>query len=246
MGTGVVVRALSGRYELLDPLGQGGMGVVYRAHDRELERTVAVKVLPAQMLRDADFLARFRRKARAAAGLSHPNIATVFDIGEDAQDGEPIPYLVMELVEGETLGDLLRRTPLTPAQAGQIATAVLEALEHSHGRGIVHRDIKPADIMVRFADFADFADGQARVKVMDFGIAKLMSETATRLTSTGMRIGTPAYMSPEQADGRPADARTDLYSTGCVPYEMLTGRPPFTADSPAAMRFQHIYSRPPG
>ncbi|MFG1754947.1 serine/threonine-protein kinase [Streptosporangium sandarakinum] len=200
------MRVLSGRYELLEPLGRGGMGVVYRARDQELERIVAVKVLPAQMLRDEDFRARFRREARAAAGLSHPNIAAVYDIGEGTDGGEPVPYLVMELVEGGTLADLLRRTPPTPAEAGQIVAAVLEALEHSHERKIVHRDIKPANIMVHRAD------GRVRVKVMDFGIAKLMSQTATRLTATGMRIGTPSYMSPEQADGKPADARSDLYS----------------------------------
>ncbi|MGV9601333.1 protein kinase domain-containing protein [Streptosporangium sandarakinum] len=232
------MRVLSGRYELLEPLGRGGMGVVYRARDQELERIVAVKVLPAQMLRDEDFRARFRREARAAAGLSHPNIAAVYDIGEDTDGGEPVPYLVMELVEGGTLADLLRRTPPTPAEAGQIVAAVLEALEHSHERKIVHRDIKPANIMVHRAG------DRVRVKVMDFGIAKLMSQTATRLTATGMRIGTPSYMSPEQADGRPADARSDLYSVGCVLYEMLTGRPPFTGDSPAVVLFQHLHKTP--
>ncbi|MFB9202714.1 protein kinase [Nonomuraea spiralis] len=230
---------LSGRYELLEPLGRGGMGVVYRARDRELERIVAVKVLPAQMLRDEDFRARFRREARAAAGLSHPNIATVYDIGEDTEGAEPVPYLVMELVEGGTLADLLRQTPPTPDEAGRIVAAVLEALEHSHEREIVHRDIKPANIMVHRAG------GRVRVKVMDFGIAKLMSETATRLTATGTRIGTPSYMSPEQADGKPTDARSDLYSTGCVLYEMLTGRPPFPGGSPAVVLFQHIHKTPP-
>jgi hypothetical protein len=214
------------------------MGVVYRARDRELERIVAVKVLPVQMLRDEDFRARFRREARAAAGLSHPNIAVVYDIGEDAGEGEPAPYLVMELVEGGTLADLLRQAPPTPGEVGQITVAVLEALEHSHGREVVHRDIKPANIMVHRVG------GRVRVKVMDFGIAKLMSETATRLTATGMRIGTPSYMSPEQADGKPADARSDLYSTGCVLYEMLTGRPPFTGDSPAVVLFGHLHKTP--
>ncbi|GAA4059089.1 hypothetical protein GCM10022214_09400 [Actinomadura miaoliensis] len=233
-----MVRLLSGRYELLEVLGRGAMGVVYRARDRELERIAAVKVLPAQMLRDEDFRARFRREARAAAGLSHPNIAVVHDIGEDAGGEQPVPYLVMELVQGRTLADLLREAPPTPAEAGRIVLAVLDALEHSHGRDIVHRDIKPANIMVHRTG------GQVRVKVMDFGIAKLMSETATRLTATGMLIGTPSYMSPEQADGKPADARSDLYSTGCVLYEMLTGRPPFTGDSPTVVLFQHIQKTP--
>ncbi|MFC7584587.1 protein kinase [Nonomuraea antimicrobica] len=233
-----MVRVLSGRYELLQPLGRGGMGVVYRARDRELERIVAVKVLPAQMLRDGDFRARFRREARAAAGLSHPNIAVVYDVGEDIGDGELVPYLVMELVEGGTLADLLRQAPPTPNEVGRIVAAVLEALEHSHGREVVHRDIKPANIMVHRVG------GRVRVKVMDFGIAKLMSETATRLTATGIRIGTPSYMSPEQADGKPADARSDLYSTGCVLYEMLTGRPPFTGDSPAVVLFGHLHKTP--
>ncbi|TMR39895.1 protein kinase domain-containing protein [Nonomuraea zeae] len=229
---------LSGRYELLELLGRGGMGVVYRARDRELERIVAIKVLPAQMLRDEDFRARFRREARAAAGLSHPDIAVVYDLGEDPGEGEPVPYLVMELVEGGTLADLLRQAPPTPDEAGRIVAAVLEALEHSHGREVVHRDIKPANIMVHRVG------GRVRVKVMDFGIAKLMSETATRLTATGTRIGTPSYMSPEQADGKPADARSDLYSTGCVLYEMLTGRPPFTGDSPAVVLFGHLRKTP--
>ncbi|MFA1554040.1 protein kinase domain-containing protein [Actinomadura chokoriensis] len=229
---------LSGRYELLEPLGRGGMGVVYRARDRELERIVAVKVLPAEMLRDEGSRARFRREARAVASLSHPNITVVYDIGEDTSAGEAAPYLVMELVEGGTLADLLRQAPPTPAEAGQITVAVLEALEHSHGREVVHRDIKPANIMVHRTG------GRTRVKVMDFGIARLMSETATRLTATGMRIGTPFYMSPEQADGKPADARSDLYSTGCVLYEMLTGRPPFTGDSPTVVLFGHLHKTP--
>ncbi|MFC4014221.1 protein kinase [Nonomuraea purpurea] len=233
-----MVRVLSERYELLQPLGRGGMGVVYRARDRELERIVAVKVLPAQMLRDEDFRARFRREARAAAGLSHPNIATVYDIGEDTEDGEPVPYLVMELVEGGTLADLLRQAPPTPNEVGRIVAAVLEALEHSHGREVVHRDIKPANIMVHRVG------GRVRVKVMDFGIAKILSETATRLTATGIRIGTPSYMSPEQADGKPADARSDLYSTGCVLYEMLTGRPPFIGDSLTVVLFGHLHKTP--
>ncbi|WP_344247628.1 protein kinase domain-containing protein, partial [Actinocorallia libanotica] len=233
-----MVEVLSGRYELLEPLGRGGMGVVYRARDRELERIVAVKVLPVELLRSEDFRARFRREARAAAGLSHPNIAVVYDIGEDISGREPVPYLVMELVEGGTLADLLRGEPPTPAEAGQIIVAVLEALEHSHGRQVVHRDIKPANIMVHRTG------GRVRVKVMDFGIARLLSQTATRLTATGVVIGTPSYMSPEQADGKPADTRSDLYSTGCVLYEMLTGRPPFTGDSATVVLFQHLQKTP--
>ncbi|WP_243717327.1 protein kinase [Actinomadura sp. KC345] len=229
---------LSGRYELLDPLGRGGMGVVYRARDQQLDRLVAVKVMPAQMLRDEGFRARFRREARAAAGLSHPSIAVIHDTGEDAEGEEPVPYLVMELVEGRTLADLLREASPTLGEAGQIVVAVLEALEHSHGREVVHRDIKPANIMVHRAG------GRVRVKVLDFGIAKLMSETATRLTATGLVIGTPSYMSPEQADGEAADAYSDLYSTGCVLYEMLTGRPPFTGDSHSVVLFQHVNKTP--
>ncbi|WP_344247601.1 protein kinase domain-containing protein [Actinocorallia libanotica] len=232
------MRVLSGRYELLKPLGRGGMGVVHQARDRELERIVAVKVLPTELLRSGDFRARFRREARAAASLSHPNIAVVHDIGEDTDDEEPVPYLVMELVKGATLAELMRREPPTPRETGQIISAVLEALEHSHGRKVVHRDIKPANIMVHRAD------GRVRVKVMDFGIARLLSQTATRLTATGVVIGTPSYMSPEQAEGRPADERSDLYSTGCVLYEMLTGRPPFTGDSPTAVLFQHLQKTP--
>jgi tRNA A-37 threonylcarbamoyl transferase component Bud32 len=171
------VRVLSGRYELLAPLGRGAMGVVYRAHDRELDRVVAVKVLPAEMLRSEVFRTRFRREARAAAGLSHPNISVVYDLGEESDAEEPVPYLVMELVEGGTLADLIRESPPTPQEAGQIVVAVLEALEHSHERGVVHRDIKPSNVMVHRVG------GRVRVKVMDFGIAKLLSETATRLTA---------------------------------------------------------------
>jgi len=234
----VAVRVLSGRYELLEPVGRGGMGVVYRARDRELDRLVAVKVLPAELLRGEGFRARFRREARAAAGLAHPNIAVVHDIGEDDGGEEPVPYLVMELVEGVTLAELLEQGPLAPAEAGKVVAAVLEALEHSHGRQVVHRDIKPANIMV------SFAEDRLRVKVMDFGIARLLSQTATRLTATGAVIGTPFYMSPEQAEGEPADESSDLYSVGCVLYELLTGRPPFTGDSAAAVLFQHLHKAP--
>lgn len=233
-----MARLLSGRYEFLEPLGRGGMGVVYRARDRQLGRIVAVKVLPAGMLHDENSRARFLREGRAAAGLAHPNIAVVHDIGEDSGAAGPVPYLVMELVRGVTLAQLLREAPPTADEAGRIVVAVLEALEHSHGRGVVHRDIKPANIMVHRAG------GRVLVKVMDFGIAKLMSESVTRLTATGARIGTPSYMSPEQADGRPADARSDLYSVGCVLYELLTRRTPFTGDSSAVVLYGHLHKTP--
>ncbi|GAB2861174.1 hypothetical protein GCM10022221_71170 [Actinocorallia aurea] len=232
------MKVLSGRYELVEPLGRGAMGVVYRAQDRELGRVVAVKVLPAELLRSEAYRARFRREARAAAGLAHANIAVVYDVGEDTGGEEPVPYLVMELVEGGTLSDLLDEGPVTPKEAREITVAILEALEHSHGRGIVHRDLKPANIMVhRDAD-------RTRVKVMDFGIARLLSDTATKLTATGMLIGTPSYMAPEQAQGKPTDTRSDLYSVGCVLYELLTGRPPFVGDSLPSVLFQHLQKDP--
>ncbi|MCD0451636.1 serine/threonine protein kinase [Actinocorallia sp. API 0066] len=215
------------------------MGVVHLAWDLELERAVAVKVLPSGLVGgDAHREARFRREARAAAGLSHPNIVTVHDAGVDMGGAEAVPYLVMELVEGDTLAELLVTAPPDPGEAARIVLAVLDALAHSHARGVVHRDVKPGNVMVRRDG------GRLHVKVMDFGVARLLSEAATALTADGTRIGTPVYMSPEQVTGEPVGPASDLYSTGCVLYQLLTGRPPFVADTTAALLYHHLHSAP--
>ncbi|MGW1891290.1 protein kinase domain-containing protein [Streptomyces sp. NPDC002004] len=228
-------RLLAQRYELVAQLGRGGMGTVYRAVDHRLRRTVAVKTLSAELARQPQFLARFQREAHAAAALNHPGIATVHDVGEDADGGSAEPYLVMEYVEGRTLGHLVSDGPLPVAQAVDVTRQVLEALQHSHRHAIAHRDIKPANVMLTAA---------GTVKVLDFGIAKALSEAATRLTGTGVAVGTPAYLSPEQITGSESDHRTDLYAVGCLLYELLTGRPPYTGESPFSVMHQHLAGDP--
>jgi serine/threonine protein kinase len=232
------VRVLSDRYELHELLGRGGMGVVHRAVDREPGRTVAVKLLPAELLRQPGFRSRFRREARAAAGLSHPAIAVVHDMGVDARGEEPVLYMVMELVSGRTLAETIADGPLAPDHAAAVIGEVLDALDHSHSRGVVHRDIKPSNIITQRTV------SRTTAKVMDFGIARLLSESATRLTATGVLIGTPSYLSPEQAEGKEADERSDIYSAGCVLYELLTGQPPFRGDSATAVLLQHLQRTP--
>ncbi|WP_344244675.1 protein kinase domain-containing protein [Actinocorallia libanotica] len=228
------MRVLAGRYALEEELGRGGMGVVHRATDLELGRGVAVKLLPGQFVRQPGFLARFQREARLAAALSHPHIAVVHDIGQD----DDTPYLVMELVAGRTMTEAAGGAAMAPERVASVADGVLDALEHCHARGIVHRDIKPSNIML------DESGTRSRVKVMDFGIARLLSDTATRLTASGMLIGTPAYLSPEQAEGKDTLPASDLYSLGCVLYELLTGRPPFTGDSPTVVLLGHLQRTP--
>ncbi|WP_260639581.1 protein kinase domain-containing protein [Streptomyces angustmyceticus] len=228
-------RMLGRRYELVERLGNGGMGTVYRAVDHRLRRTVAVKTLSAELALQPEFLTRFQREAHAAAALNHPKVATVHDVGEDAEGGAAEPYLVMEYVEGRSLGHVLQDGALPVAQAVGIAGQVLEALEHSHGHAIVHRDIKPANVMLT---------GTGQVKVVDFGIAKALTEAATRLTGTGVAVGTPAYLAPEQINGAATDHRTDLYAVGCLLYELLTGRPPYTGDSPFSVMHQHLAAEP--
>jgi eukaryotic-like serine/threonine-protein kinase len=221
---------LRDRYELLEPIGRGGMATVFRGTDRVLGRGVAVKVLASSYADDDAFVARFRREARAAAGLSHPSVVAVFDTGSD--DGTH--FIVMEHVEGRTLADVLELDgPLEPGRAAEIAEAVCDALGFAHARGIVHRDVKPANIMVT-------PDGG--VKVMDFGIAR--AATDDTLTKTAMILGTANYLSPEQAEGRPLDARSDLYSLGAVLYEALTGRPPFEGNTPVAVAAKHVQEPP--
>ncbi|MEU9115140.1 protein kinase [Streptomyces sp. NPDC048483] len=228
-------RILGERYELVEQLGHGGMGTVYRAVDHRLRRTVAVKTLSADLALQPEFLTRFQREAHAAAALNHPGVATVHDVGEDDAGGGGEPYLVMEYVEGQTLSQVLHGGAMAVAQAVDIACQVLEALEHSHRHAIVHRDIKPANVMLT---------ATGKVKVVDFGIAKALSEVATRLTGTGVAVGTPAYLAPEQINGHETDHRTDLYAVGCLLHELLTGRPPYTGDSPFSVMHQHLAAEP--
>ncbi|MEV6104454.1 Stk1 family PASTA domain-containing Ser/Thr kinase [Streptomyces sp. NPDC051940] len=229
-------RRLGGRYELGQVLGRGGMAEVYLAHDTRLGRTVAVKTLRADLARDPSFQARFRREAQSAASLNHPAIVAVYDTGEDYIDGVSIPYIVMEYVDGSTLRELLHSgRRLLPERAMEMCVGILQALEYSHRSQIVHRDIKPANVMLT-------RTGQ--VKVMDFGIARAMGDSGMTMTQTAAVIGTAQYLSPEQAKGEQVDARSDLYSTGCLLYELLTNRPPFVGDSPVAVAYQHVREEP--
>ncbi|MEV7613079.1 Stk1 family PASTA domain-containing Ser/Thr kinase [Streptomyces sp. NPDC089799] len=229
-------RRLGGRYELSHVLGRGGMAEVYLAHDTRLGRTVAVKTLRADLARDPSFQARFRREAQSAASLNHPAIVAVYDTGEDYVDNISIPYIVMEYVDGSTLRELLHSgRKLLPERTLEMCIGILQALEYSHRAGIVHRDIKPANVMLT-------RTGQ--VKVMDFGIARAMGDSGMTMTQTAAVIGTAQYLSPEQAKGEQVDARSDLYSTGCLLYELLTVRPPFVGDSPVAVAYQHVREEP--
>src|SRR5215469_3060295 len=221
--------ALGGRYVLGEVLGTGGMATVWRATDEVLGREVAVKVLSPQFAADAGFVARFEREARHAAQLSHPRLVTVFDCGID----NGTAFIVMELVAGRTVRQVLDDARiLPPGEAVGIAAAVCEALEVAHAAGLVHRDIKPANIVVSGGE----------VKVLDFGIARA-DGTAGGTRTLGV-LGTAAYLSPEQASGRAAAPQSDLYSLGCVLFEMLTGSPPFTADSPVGLAYRHVHDDP--
>ncbi len=237
----MTVRLLGGRYEVGDVLGRGGMADVYAGYDTRLGRPVAIKLLRSDLARDANFLVRFRREAQSAGGLNHPAIVAIYDSGDDlltADSGEVtrIPFIVMELVSGRTLREVLNeRGHLPPQEASQITEGVLTALAYSHRMGIVHRDIKPGNVMI-----TDSGD----VKVMDFGIARALADTSATMTQTQAVIGTAQYLSPEQAQGTPVDARSDLYSTGCMLYELLTGRTPFVADSAIALAYKHVGEPP--
>ena len=229
---------VGGRYELRGLLGRGGMAEVYEGFDLRLGRAVAVKQLSATLAADPTAQARFGREARAAASLNHPNIASVFDTGEDTdpETGASIPYIVMELVEGSTLRAVLDEgAPLPPERAFSIIQSVLDALATSHAAGIIHRDIKPANVMITPTGVA---------KVMDFGIARAVDETSTSLTQTAAVIGTAHYLSPEQASGTSVDQRTDLYSTGCLLFELLTGRAPFVGETSISVAYQHVREDP--
>ncbi|MEV6012260.1 protein kinase [Streptomyces sp. NPDC051976] len=226
---------LADRYELVERIGRGGMGTVHRAVDHRLRRTVAVKTLSAGMAAHGEFRSRFQREAHAAAALNHPAVATVHDVGEELDGADPVLFLVMEYVDGTTLAELVRRGPLPVQQAVNVVCEVLDALAHSHEHGIVHRDIKPGNVMLTRAGTA---------KVLDFGIAKALSEAATRVTSTGVAVGTPAYLSPEQINGADIDPRCDVYAVGCLLHELLTGAPPFTGESPFVVMHQHLAKDP--
>ncbi|PJJ69165.1 serine/threonine-protein kinase [Sediminihabitans luteus] len=234
-------RVLAARYEVGELIGRGGMAEVHIGRDTRLGRTVAIKILRSDLARDPSFLARFRREAQSAAALNHPAIVAVYDTGEDVHTDAQgasvhVPFIVMEYVEGHTVRDIVRDGHSVPIEeAVEITAGVLAALEYSHHAGIVHRDIKPANVMIT---------PTGAVKVMDFGIARAMADSAATMTQTHAVIGTAQYLSPEQARGETVDARSDLYSTGCLLFEMLTGRPPFQGDSPVAVAYQHVRETP--
>ncbi|MCG6567494.1 Stk1 family PASTA domain-containing Ser/Thr kinase [Tessaracoccus sp. ZS01] len=229
---------LGNRYELDQVIGRGGMAEVWRARDVRLERDVAIKRLRVDLASDPTFQARFRREAQSAAGLNHPNIVAVYDTGEqlDTVSNVSVPYIVMELVEGVTLRDVLRGgRKLVPERALEFTAGVLDALAYSHRAGIIHRDIKPANVMMT---------SNGTVKVMDFGIARAVADTSATMTQTAAVIGTAQYLSPEQARGEKVDNRSDIYSVGCLLYELLTSQPLFKGDSPVSVAYQHVREQP--
>ena len=236
-----VPKLLGGRYEVGELLGRGGMAEVHEGYDSRLGRQVAIKMLRSDLARDQTFISRFRREAQSAAGLNHASIVAVYDHGEDsaveAGGAEvKVPFIVMEYVDGHTLRQVVtERGTLPPDEALRITEGVLDALGYSHRNGIVHRDIKPANVMI---------GDDGTVKVMDFGIARAMADANATMTQTQAVIGTAQYLSPEQAQGQSVDARSDLYSTGCMLFELLTGRPPFLGDSPVSIAYQHVGEAP--
>ncbi|WP_030744184.1 protein kinase domain-containing protein [Streptomyces sp. NRRL F-5135] len=237
-GDGGLVGGLvgDGRYRMTHRLGRGGMAEVFAAEDVRLGRTVAVKLLRADLAEDPVSKARFTREAQSVAGLNHHAVVAVYDSGEDTVGGQTVPYIVMELVEGRTIRDLLVNAEAPPPeQALIIVSGVLEALAYSHQHGIVHRDIKPANVIITDA---------GAVKVMDFGIARALHGAQSTMTQTGMVMGTPQYLSPEQALGKAVDHRSDLYATGCLLYELLALRPPFTGETPLSVVYQHVQDIP--
>ncbi|HEY0498008.1 MAG TPA: Stk1 family PASTA domain-containing Ser/Thr kinase, partial [Kutzneria sp.] len=230
-------RLLSNRYELGETLGYGGMSEVHKGRDVRLGRDVAVKVLRADLARDPQFQERFRREAQNAAALNHPAIVAVYDTGETKTEYGPLPYIVMEYVDGRTLRDIVKtQGPLTGKRAMEVMADVCAALDFSHRHGIIHRDVKPANIMITKT---------GAVKVMDFGIARAIHDGQAAVTQTAAVIGTAQYLSPEQARGEAVDARSDVYAAGCVLFELMTGQPPFTGDSPVAVAYQHVREEPP-
>src|SRR4051794_23889610 len=227
---------LGGRYELGEVLGYGGMAEVRRGRDIRLGRDVAIKTLRSDLARDPTFQSRFRREAQSAASLNHPAIVAVYDTGEDTHDGVVSPYIVMEYVEGRTLRQVLEAEGrLLPQRALEITARICTALDQAHRAGIVHRDVKPGNVMLT---------PSGEVKVMDFGIARALTSSAATMTQTAAVIGTAHYLSPEQARGEHVDARSDVYSAGCLLYELLTGGPPFSGDSAVAVAYQHVREEP--
>jgi len=230
-------RILAGRYEVGDLIGRGGMAEVHIGYDTRLGRSVAIKILRADLARDPSFQTRFRREAQAAAGLNHPSIVAVYDTGEDQFRNDhgvlqSVPFIVMEYVEGHTVRDILKGDVAAPIEeAVEITEGVLAGLDYAHHAGLVHRDIKPANVMLT---------PTGAVKVMDFGIARALADVGQTMTQTQAVVGTAQYLSPEQARGENVDARSDLYSTGCLLFELLTGRPPFMGDSPVSVAYQHV------
>ncbi|MDN5858156.1 MAG: Stk1 family PASTA domain-containing Ser/Thr kinase [Pseudonocardia sp.] len=228
-------RLLSERYELGETIGYGGMSEVHRGLDTRLGRDVAIKVLRADLARDPQFQMRFRREAQNAASLNHPAIVSVYDTGETQSESGPLPYIVMEYVDGQTLREIIRSTgPMSQQRVIEVMADVCAALDFSHRHQIIHRDVKPANVMINRA---------GAVKVMDFGIARALGE-GQNVTQTAAVIGTAQYLSPEQARGEAVDARSDVYAAGCVLFELLTGEPPFTGDTPVAVAYQHVREDP--
>ena len=233
-------RVLSGRYRVDEPIGRGGMASVYKGYDLTLGRVVAIKILRRELANDNSFRTRFRLEAQAASRMSHPTIVRVYDAGEDSEmspDGtvQAVPFIVMELVKGDLLKDVIARGPVPVEDALRYVDGILEALEYSHRAGVVHRDIKPGNVMVTPA---------GQVKVMDFGIARAVSDSSSTVAETTQILGTAAYFSPEQAKGEPVDARADVYSAGVVLYELLAGRQPFRGETPVAVAYQHVSETP--
>jgi eukaryotic-like serine/threonine-protein kinase len=232
-------RVLAGRYRVDELIGHGGMAKVYRGYDLTLGRAIAIKILDPDLARDTAFRTRFRLEAQSASRMSHPSIVRVYDAGDPSSStgdgsGEP-PYIIMELISGTLLKDIIARGPVPVEDAVRYVDGILEALDYSHRAGVVHRDIKPGNVMVT---------DKGQVKVMDFGIARAVSDSSSTVAETTQIIGTAAYFSPEQAKGEPVDARADLYSTGVVLYELLTGRQPFRGESPVAVAYQHVSETP--
>ncbi|WJZ01335.1 Stk1 family PASTA domain-containing Ser/Thr kinase [Corynebacterium freiburgense] len=230
-------KTLANRYELGGIIGSGGMSDVYAATDTLLGRPVAVKMMRLELARDTTFKERFRREAQNSGRLNHPAIVSIYDTGETEIQGTAVPYIVMELVHGRTLREIIMEDgPLAPADAAKVLVPVCEALAVSHEAGIVHRDIKPANIMIT---------NTGAVKVMDFGIARAFTDAASAMTQTSTVIGTAQYLSPEQARGKHTDPRSDIYSLGCVFYEIVAGRPPFEGETAFAVAYQHVQDTAP-